>query len=402
MLKFLLLVSVCLNLVLLYVLSQQITTDTTANSSVLPESMNNITHPDYSELSNNSFNRPSLPVIQFSPQSDDNVLAPSNEALNLLLRLANAKQWQELGEPLRDYLQRYPQDTQALFLETQWLFYTAGELEGITAMYQLSEQTSDVVLQDQIKQFIGTFTHSKITRLLREQDWQNLALFVEPLYLLKPESRSYIRALGTAYAYLNLPIAMEDTLANLPSDDTLVRYVRSIWEIEFGSSEASADNTQPRSEVNILGETPSSNTTRLTMDIIPLNMKNQQFFAPVSFAINGESFSNEQIKTELLIDTGASITALTQTTFAQIPTQAKDFQRYMNVKTANGMVRSELYQIAEVRLGEQVFNNIEVLVLPENVSDSEAFNGLLGMNILAQFAFFIDQDNALLELSKLR
>lgn len=397
MLKFFLLLSVCLNLVLLYLLSQQVTSGSAINDAIANDSVAND-----SELLNNSFYNPNLPTIQLNPESTDENTAPINEALHALLRLANDKQWQALDEPLREYLKRYPQDTQALFLETQWLFNTAGELAGITAMYQLSEQTNDEVLKEQIMQFIATYTHSKITRLLREQDWQNLALFVEPLYALKPDSRSFIRALGTAYAYLNLPTAMEDTLANLPSDDTLVRYVRSIWEGEYGRSGESDSNAQFQNDEDILGVAPNDNPKRVTMDIIPLNMKNQQFFAPVSFAVSGESFSDEQVKTELLIDTGASITALTQTTFAQITPLAKTFLRYVNVKTANGMVRTELYQIAEVRLGEQVFNDVEVLVLPENVSDSDAFNGLLGMNMLAQFTFFIDQDNALLELSELR
>ena len=397
MLKFFLLVSVCVNFVLLFILSQQATSGSAIHDAIANDSVTND-----SELLSDSFNHPNLPTIQLTPKSSDTNTAPSNEALHALLRLANDKQWQVLGEPLREYLQRHPQDTQALFLETQWLFYTAGELAGITAMYQLSEQTNEEVLQEQIKQFISTYTHSKITRLLREQDWQNLALFVEPLYALKPDSRSFIRALGTAYAYLNLPTAMEDTLANLPSDDTLVRYVRSIWEGEYGRSAESDSNAQFQNDEDILGGAPNDNPTRVTLDIIPLNMKNQQFFAPVSFAVSGESFSDEQVKTELLIDTGASITALTQTIFAQIPALAKTFLRYVNVKTANGMVRTELYLVEEVRLGEQVFNDVEVLVLPENVSDSDAFNGLLGMNMLAQFTFFIDQDNALLELSKLR
>src|SRR6056300_1380806 len=101
MLKFFLLLSVCLNLVLLYILSQQVTSGSAINDAIANDSVTND-----SELLNNSFYNPDLPTIQLNPESTDENTAPINEALHALLRLANDKQWQALDEPLREYLKR--------------------------------------------------------------------------------------------------------------------------------------------------------------------------------------------------------------------------------------------------------------------------------------------------------
>lgn len=414
MLKFTLFISIVVNIALVYWIIDLTQRDNATTERPLP-SVNNNHYQSRTDTESKGFVRdktvlendiflPHIPKLniqttQKSAQFPDQF---PDQAWSSILQLVENQQWTELGEPLRTYLRLHPQHAQALFLETQWLFYTVGELAGISAMYQLSEQTNETGLQSQLNQFISSFTHSKITRLTREQDWQNLALFVEPLYALDPDSRSFIRALGTAYAYLNLPTAMEDTLANLPSDDTLVRYVRDIWTAEYARGMTDDDRDSTENTRKISNHSSTKDATTVNMDIIPLKRMNQQFFAPVSFAITGGSFTHEQVQTELLIDTGASITALSPVTFAQIPAQAKTFQRNVNVNTANGMVQTELYHIAEVRLGEQVFTEVEVLVLPDSVSDNTAFDGLLGMNMLAQFTFFIDQDNGLLELSELR
>ena len=410
MLKFTLYISVVVNIALVYWIIDLTKTNNTTTEQ-LPASISNNHYHSGIETESKSYDRdkkvlendiflPHIPELKILSTQKPAQL--TDQAWSSILQLVENQQWSELGQPLREYLRRHPQHAQALFLETQWLFYTVGELAGISAMYQLSEQTNETGLKNQLNQLVSSFTHSKITRLTREQDWQNLALFVEPLYALDPDSRSFIRALGTAYAYLNLPTAMEDTLANLPSDDTLVRYVRDIWVAEYARGLTDDDRNSAENMIRVFSQSSTKEETSVTMDIIPLKRMNQQFFAPVSFGISGGSFTHEQVQTELLIDTGATITALSPVTFAQIPAQAKTFQRNVNVNTANGMVRTELYQIAEVRLGEQVFTEVEVLVLPDSVLDSTAFDGLLGMNMLAQFTFFIDQDNGFLELSELR
>lgn len=128
-------------------------------------------------------------------------------------------------------------------------------------------------------------------------------------------------------------------------------------------------------------------------DIIALQSQAQQFLVPIQFADRAVL---------LLLDTGASTTALTTQALAQIPDTQRTYLRDIDVKTANGIVRTALYRVKETRFGQQQLNDIEVIELPENEGNTVGFDGLLGMNILSKYDFILDQDAGLLELKRLR
>lgn len=56
-----------------------------------------------------------------------------------------------------------------------------------------------------------------------------------------------------------------------------------------------------------------------------------------------------------------------------------------------------VYSVPELRLGSYVITNSQIAVI--DFDTSRGFDGLLGMNVLGQFRFQIDQDNAKLLLS---
>jgi len=67
-------------------------------------------------------------------------------------------------------------------------------------------------------------------------------------------------------------------------------------------------------------------------------------------------------------------------------------------RTASGVVMGTVYSVSEVRLGQYSLENTKIAVLDFDISRN--FDGLLGMNILGQFRFQIDQENTKLLLSK--
>ncbi|WP_239401143.1 retropepsin-like aspartic protease [Pseudoalteromonas sp. OOF1S-7] len=96
---------------------------------------------------------------------------------------------------------------------------------------------------------------------------------------------------------------------------------------------------------------------------------------------------------ELMIDTGASVTSLTQQQFAALE-QAVDYLDTRTVSTANGLASVEFYQSAQMQIGDQVRGPMQFAVMNE----MRAGPGLLGMNFLRHFDFDIDQQNAVLIL----
>ena len=64
--------------------------------------------------------------------------------------------------------------------------------------------------------------------------------------------------------------------------------------------------------------------------------------------------------------------------------------------TANGRVSAPIYRLDSVSIGDWQVSDLDVGVL--ELGDS-GIDGLLGMNFLRHFQFFIDQHEALLRLS---
>ncbi len=65
--------------------------------------------------------------------------------------------------------------------------------------------------------------------------------------------------------------------------------------------------------------------------------------------------------------------------------------------TANGLVRAPVYKLDALLVGDWQVSQLEIGVL--DLGGSPAIDGLLGMNFLRHFQFFIDQNEALLRLS---
>jgi len=99
----------------------------------------------------------------------------------------------------------------------------------------------------------------------------------------------------------------------------------------------------------------------------------------------------------LLIDTGSSMTILTPGAFEQTGLHYQDSGRSAVFNTANGPVRAPVYTLEFLAVGEWQVNQLDIGVL--ELSGSSNIDGLLGMNFLRHFQFFIDQNEALLRLS---
>ena len=66
--------------------------------------------------------------------------------------------------------------------------------------------------------------------------------------------------------------------------------------------------------------------------------------------------------------------------------------------SASGVVMGTVYSVPELSLGPYLMKNTRIAVLDFDVSRD--IDGLLGMNVLGQFRFQIDQENARLLLSR--
>ena len=130
------------------------------------------------------------------------------------------------------------------------------------------------------------------------------------------------------------------------------------------------------------------NSVDETGDIeIPLTLKGNQFLLEAVF-------DNEQAAI-LLLDTGASLSIISPQLLNSLSYDYRHTGRTGWFNTANGRVQAPIVRIDSISLGGQSVNSIEVGVLDLS---SQHFDGLLGMNFLQHFEFFIDQQNKSLRL----
>lgn len=105
---------------------------------------------------------------------------------------------------------------------------------------------------------------------------------------------------------------------------------------------------------------------------------------------------NKDADVSLLLDTGASISVLSQAAFEQIESETEiEFIEDLWLSTAGGRVRASIYQVARFEIRGYGVDNMRFAVNPYL---SEKNDGLLGMNFLQHFDFYIDQTNNVLQL----
>jgi len=131
-------------------------------------------------------------------------------------------------------------------------------------------------------------------------------------------------------------------------------------------------------------------TDMLTNGIVPVPVEKTGDHYIVNAVINNQ----EPVK--LIIDTGATLTILSPRVIHNLGLHVEDVQQYMDFSTANGVVQAPVISLESMRVQNHLVSDLQVGILP-TFSHSQ-FDGLLGMNFLNQFAFFIDQKNSMLEL----
>ena len=121
---------------------------------------------------------------------------------------------------------------------------------------------------------------------------------------------------------------------------------------------------------------------------IPLTRSGQHFLVDASPGDSGSL--------RLLIDTGASLTIVTPGALQQQGVLYRDTGRSRVFNTANGPVRAPIYIIEALSVGDWYVKQLEIGVL--ELDGQGHMDGLLGMNFLKHFRFFIDQNESMLRL----
>ncbi len=200
-----------------------------------------------------------------------------------------------------------------------------------------------------------------------ETNWQQSIIFFKKLIAIEPQFAFYHLALAESYL-------------NTDNTEQAQMHLQGITEDQLYGPEA-----EQMLEKIFSGESTNA---------IKLEQNNGHYIVSIILA--------DVYRVKLMLDTGASYSSLSSTMIAQLVQDGQAVKTGRKIiYTAGGKVTADLYQLNKITLGDYVINDIIVveLDLESAVENNGAFDGLLGINILNQFDFSIDQKTKYLLLS---
>lgn len=253
-----------------------------------------------------------------------------------------------------------------------------GELNVDAAIDQLFEARGHAyrpVMLQRISSHIRSTVAERVASLKSNNDQKALLALHQQLTQLEPDYAPWFIELAASQLALEDKDAARRSLQLVLQDPDVGAQAQAMLA-ELTIAVAEIDDTRPR--VSAAG-----------VDGIALHRRGNHFIVDASPARNRNI--------QLLIDTGASLTMLNSDVFQHLDIQYTDTGRTEVFNTANGQVRAPIYILDSLGVGDRQVNQLEVGVL-SGLGDTN-IDGLLGMNFLRHFQFFIDQDKALLRLA---
>lgn len=234
--------------------------------------------------------------------------------------------------------------------------------DELASYYQ--EQVTDVQLQ-RLEHWLAQYVEAA---LIGRQDWLSLEAWYRALIDRSTDPEGLYRQLASLHYQLG----------------------RNIESLEMLDKIAAVSEWNAKDEA--LYEANSLAVANESVEAVPLEKVGEHYMVTVRL--------NSRVNAAMLLDTGASISGLDQQFI-----QANGFEingRKIRLATAGGAVESDLVRLHKVEFGQNQINNLDVASLGLGAGTSASkYQGLLGMDVLGRFEFYLDQRKAMLYLRPL-
>ncbi len=184
------------------------------------------------------------------------------------------------------------------------------------------------------------------------------------------------------------------------------QYRQALAYLGFGDKAAATDHFKQLVDDSLVGEQASLALSRLSgnaHEALTTDNAIHEISEKIALQQRGSQYLidltvGREDTVKLLIDTGASMTTLSQASFYSLRSSADAVvQEKRMFRTANGVVQGTVYLAPEIMIGPYLLKDTKIAVLDFDMATG--IDGLLGMNILTQFHFQIDQENKNLVLT---
>jgi len=243
-------------------------------------------------------------------------------------------------------------------LEAQRLTNLTQYRQAIKLYKDIVDNSFDIEIEQYTENKIHILVQKQYALLSQQGLWKETLTFLENLLFDEPDHPAYLLLLSKTKIELNQLTSAKEILLQLA---------------ELEESPAQVDNLLQQVEALLLGESA-----------IPLIKHGEHYIVIGQF--------DSQSNINLMIDTGASLSVLSQAAFDNLPSWLNPiFSREVEMNTAGGNVTSSVYRFEHFQINGYQVNRIEFAVM--DLESMDKADGLLGMNFLKHFAFKIDQQN---------
>jgi clan AA aspartic protease (TIGR02281 family) len=306
------------------------------------------------------------PVLQ-------STLSESDAIRHKRIIVGHARSLLKSGQPVNAYallslyLKYEYRDISALLLMAKIHQDADNEMEAIEVLFQAKSYAYTPQLIEQTDSAIRSAVKHYSAQLLSRKDYIAQLNLYKRLTELEPEYTMHFIMLAETYLALGNVVDARKALA-------LTEHDSSVLEL--------ANDINRRIEKDITAD--------------------KQYAAEVSLRALGNQFLvdavlNNAQNAVLLLDTGASLSIISPELLRRLGVPYQSTGRTAWFSTAGGRIKAPIITLASLALDGVVVENIEVGVIGE--FDNGPFDGLLGMNFLRYFEFFIDQSERKLQLS---
>jgi clan AA aspartic protease (TIGR02281 family) len=270
------------------------------------------------------------------------------------------------------YLSRYYDDIDVLILLAKFQALQGYPDEAVRVLQMASVYAYQPAERKRVSVELLALVENTDKSLSQQQRWSELLSFyrlLESIDLSRPE---YQLREAVVYIELGESFMARNLLLPLENDAQLGKRASDLLALIASQSGDPVEQTA-------------------TMESIPLTRRGNHYLIKATL--------NNVSEVTLMIDTGASITSLSQKTFSALINESNYNSlgsRLFN--TANGVTKGEVYRSDKLNLGNNILEDVSLAVL--DFQQREGVDGLLGMNVLQNFRFEIDQDEEVLYLQR--
>ena len=265
------------------------------------------------------------------------------------------------------YLQQEYRDVPALLLMARIHRETGDEMEAVEVLYQARSHAYTPGLIDQTDRAIRAGIRDYDAQLSARQDYIAQLNLYQRLTELEPEYTLHFIGLAETYLALGNAVDARKALALTQHDASVADRANDI-----------ARRIEAQMEPD-----------RYYAAEITLQALGNQFLVDARL--------NDTRDAVLLLDTGASLSVISSELMAALGIPNRPTDRMAWFSTAGGRVKAPIVRLDSLALDGVVVENIEVGVIGE--LNGNPFDGLLGMDFLRHFEFFIDQNANTLQLN---